>query len=115
MPFGSQNPPFIVGSFSVEGSCQRVCTEGLRDSANESLDGAALVIICVMMLSSVGLAPSVCFIAIESGVGVHVQQTNDYKVDTHCLLNYRECSGHCALLVHYVMPEHYSATRPAHL
>ena len=28
MPFGSQNSPFTVGSFNIEGSCQRVCTEG---------------------------------------------------------------------------------------
>ena len=61
------------------------------------------MIASVMMLSCVGTVHSVCLTAIESGVGVHVQQTNDYKVDNRCLLKYRECSEHCALLVHYVM------------
>ena len=73
------------------------------------------MIISVMMLSSVEMVPLVCFTAIESGLGVHVQQTNDNKLDSHCLLFYGECSGQCALLVHYVMPKSHSATRPAHL
>ena len=31
-PFGSQNSPITTGSFNVEGSCQRICTEGSETS-----------------------------------------------------------------------------------
>ena len=73
------------------------------------------MITSVRMLSSVGKVPSVYFIALESGHGVPIQQTNDYKVDSHYLSDYGEYSGYCALLVHYVVSKSYGATRPAHL